>query len=307
MSKCAKIKRGSGPARPASKCGFSRRGIYSRGVFVGKLVSSFFMFILAAAPAWAQQRPLRTDDAELLELGRIRAEFGMEFLQNQRFSLSGLEGDLSRLGVMGIQVGVGQYAEFQISGVLQDYLSISKRSAALRPPDAQGTSTQDFGDIVLATKLKLASEKGMRPALAFKFGVQLPNSSQTKGLGTDETQFYSGILAAKSIGRARLMGNLGLAILGNPVGAGQADLLTYGAGIIVPLNPRLNLVGEINGREATAQEKIGNESQGQARFGIQLRAAGLRWEAAGLAGLRSLDPDHGVVFGIAYEFKAFQK
>jgi hypothetical protein len=208
---------------------------------------------------------------------------------------------------MGLQVGVGEYAEFQISGVLQDYLSISKRYPAERPPDITGNSTHDFGDIVLATKLKLAAEKGARPALAFKFGVQLPNASQTKGLGTDETQFYGGMLVSKRIGQARLLGNLGLAILGNPVGSGQADLLTYGAGFILPVHPKINLVGEINGREATAQEKTGNESQSQVRFGIQIRAAGLRWDMAGVAGLHTYDPDTGVVIGIAYDFKAFHK
>ncbi len=264
-------------------------------------------FLVAAAPISAQQRPLRTDDAELLDLGKVRTELGLEFLQNQRFSLSGLEGDLARLGVMGLQVGVGEYAEFQMSGVLQDYLSIKQRYPAARPPDVTGNSTNDFGDILLAAKLKLAPEKGARPALAFKFGVQLPNASQTTGLGNDETQFYATMLASKRIGRARLLGNLGMAILGNPVGSGQADLLTYGAAFILPVHAKVNLVAEVNGREATAQEKTGNESQGQARLGVQFRAAGLRWDLAGVAGLHSYDPDTGVVMGITYEFKAFHK
>jgi hypothetical protein len=35
--------------------------------------------------ARGQQRPLRTDDAEILKTGRVRAEVGVEFLQKQRF------------------------------------------------------------------------------------------------------------------------------------------------------------------------------------------------------------------------------
>ena len=32
-------------------------------------------------PVWGQQRPLKTDDAELVGTGRIRSELGVEFLQ----------------------------------------------------------------------------------------------------------------------------------------------------------------------------------------------------------------------------------
>ena len=77
--------------------------------------------------AFAQQRPLRTDDAELLPTGHVRADVGVEFLQGQRFSLSGLDGDLTRLGVASIHVGLG-YAEFEISGVGQDLYSVSSRT-----------------------------------------------------------------------------------------------------------------------------------------------------------------------------------
>src|SRR5512136_2605406 len=84
--------------------------------------------------SYGQQRPLRTDDAELLKTGMVRAELGVEFLQGQRYSLSGLRGDLTRLGVASIQIGVGDYAEFKISGVAQDILSVSSRTG--QPPIA---------------------------------------------------------------------------------------------------------------------------------------------------------------------------
>jgi len=62
----------------------------------------FLVCLIFAYTASGQQRPLKTDDAEILGTGRIRAEFGAEFLQGQRFSLSGLRGDLTRLGVSSI-------------------------------------------------------------------------------------------------------------------------------------------------------------------------------------------------------------
>ncbi len=263
-------------------------------------------FFLMATPALSQQRPLRTDDASLLTMGRTRIEFGFEFLQGQKYPLSGLEGDLTRIGVAGVHVGVGQYAEFQVSGVIRDFLSVSRRMPPVIPPDFGGNSTSDFGDLVLATKLKLAGEQGIRPAMAFRFAVQLPNASNESGLGTDSMKFYASLLIAKQLGRARLLANTGVAILQSPVQAGsQADLVTYGLAAILPLHPIINLAGEINGRGGA--ERLGNESQSQARLGLQIFTAGLRWDVAGVAGLESTDANSGFVFGVTYEFQAFAK
>lgn len=256
--------------------------------------------------AFGQQRPLKTDDAEILATGRIRLGFGVEFLQEQKYSLSGLEGDLTRLGVTNIQVGVGEYAEFQISGVIQDFLSVTGRSEAVSPPTFTGDSTNDFGNLVLATKLKLVEERRIIPAMAFKFAVELPNANQENGLGTDQTQFYASILFKKHLGKAQILGNLGLAILGSPVEAGkQADLLTYGLGTIIPVHSRVNLVAEIYGR--SGPERVGNENQSQVRAGVQLRTGPLVWDVAGLWGLEQYDPKSGVIFGATYEFQAFKR
>ncbi len=262
-----------------------------------------------ALPARGQQRPLKTDDAELLAVGHIRSELAIEFLQKQKYSLSGLEGDLTRAGIASVNVGVGQYAEFQISGVFQDFLSVSQRSSNPPiPPSFTGNSTSDFGDLVLATKIKLATEKGARPAFAFKFAVELPNAKHDSGLGNDQTQFYSSVLVSKRVGGARLLGNVGLAILGNPVVVGrQADVLTYGLGVLLPVHPKLTLAGEINGRKGPSPERVGNEDQSVARLGLQIRAAGLRWDLGGMAGFRHFDADSGIYVGITHEFKAFNK
>ena len=277
------------------------------------LVNRQFKGLLLAAvllgsgiPSLAQQRPLKTDDADIVPTGRVRLEFGVEFLQGQRFSLSGLEGDLTRLGVADVHVGVGEYAEFQISGVVQDFLSVSRRTPAAIEPNFAGDATSDVGDLVLATKLKLMPERKSHPGVAFKFAVQLPNASNESGLGTDETNFFASLLLAKHVGRAHFLGNLGLAILGSPVAPNsQADLLTYGVAILVPVRRKIHLVGEIHGRQGP--ERLGNESQSQVRLGAQVQAGGLRWDVAGIAGLKKFDPDSGLTVGITYEFQAFNR
>jgi hypothetical protein len=167
------------------RCLFMRTGrIFPRGGCVLKW-QRFLLSVCLIFPGvvFGQQRPLQTDDAETLQVGRVRASVGAEFLQSQRYTLSGLQGDLLRLGVTAIHVGVGEYAEFQISGVLQDVLSISSRTEPVVPPTISGDSTNAFGNLVLGTKLKFVSEKGNRPAIAFKFAVELPNTNQATGLG----------------------------------------------------------------------------------------------------------------------------
>jgi hypothetical protein len=257
--------------------------------------------------AIGQQRPLRTDDAEILQTGRIRLELGVEFLQGQRYSLSGLEGNLNRLGVAGIHIGVGEFAEFQISGVVQDYLSISERTEPVIPPAFTGDSTSDFGDLVLGTKLKLAGEKGRRPAMAFKFAVQLPNASLDSGLGTNQTEFFASLLFKKRFGGSQILADVGFAILGSPVHAGsQTDPLTYGVAAVVPLRHRLNVVAEVNGRQGPSG-RTGNENKSQARTGIQFWTGRLRWDVGGVAGLTRYDPKSGIVAGITYEFQGFKR
>jgi hypothetical protein len=258
-------------------------------------------------PASAQQRPLRTDDAEILKTGMVRLESGVEFLQRKRYSLSGLEGDLMRLGVSAVHVGVGEYAEFQISGVFQDVLSVSNRTDPVIPPNFTGDSTNDFGDLILGTKLKLAGEKGRRPAVAFKFAVELPNAKYDSGLGTNETEFYASLLFKKQLGRPQILANVGFAILGSPVLQGrQADPLTYGIGAVVPLRKGIRFVAEINGRHGPSG-RVGNENSSQARAGFQFRTGGLRWDVGGVAGLMDYDPKSGVVVGVTYEFQGFNR
>ena len=254
-----------------------------------------------------QERPLRTDDAEILKTGKIRFGFGIEFLQDQRYSLSGLEGDLIRLGVSSIQIGVGEYAEFQISGVIQDVLSVSDRTEPVIPPTFSGDSTSDFGDLVLGAKLKFFGEKGRRPAMAFKFAVELPNAKHDSGLGTDQTEFYSSLLFKKHFGRAQVLADVGFAILGSPVLQGrQTDPLTYGFAAIVPVYRSFDFVAEINGRQGPSG-RVGNENKSQVRAGIRFSTGRIRWDLAGVAGLMDFDPKSGIVAGITYEFQGFKR
>src|SRR5215510_12938809 len=102
----------------------------------------------------AQQRPLQTQDPAIIAPGNLSLEFGVDFFQNAKYPQSGLQGDLTSVGVIGINVGLGEIVEFQIQGIAHNFLSINQRMAAPITPslNASGTSTSDYGDLLMSTK-----------------------------------------------------------------------------------------------------------------------------------------------------------
>ena len=89
-------------------------------------VGLIFFFALAQAVS-AQQRPLITEDVDIIPPGTLRIEAGIDFLQGAKFPVSGLTGDETRVGVIGVTIGFAPNVEFQIEGVAQNFLSINTR------------------------------------------------------------------------------------------------------------------------------------------------------------------------------------
>jgi hypothetical protein len=276
-------------------------------VFPKTLVLACFAMVLSVAQA--QQRPLLTEDVDIIPPGSIRIETGLDFLQGAKFPVSGLTGDLTRVAVIGINIGFSPNVEFQIEGVAQNYLSINTRGASAIPlaiaPGAN--STNDTGDFILATKIKLRSETKRGPSLGFRFGVQLPNSNQTRGIGLNQTNAFGSVLIGKKFGRDgrfNTFGNLGIAILTAPTQLfTQNDVITYGAAGIFRINKQFSVAGEVNGRANTrpGDGPLGTESQAEARLGMQIRASGLRFDFAGIKGLTRFTHDTGVTVGVTYD------
>ncbi|HVF57424.1 MAG TPA: hypothetical protein VM934_14820 [Pyrinomonadaceae bacterium] len=271
-----------------------------------------FALILAlgcAGLASAQQRPLITEDVDVLPPGTLRIEAGIDFMQNAKFPASGLTGDLTRIGVIGINVGLSPNVEFQIEGVAQQFLSINSASPnpAIPRGFAGGNSTNDVGDFTLATKIKLRNETRRGPSLGFRFGVDLPNTNETRGLGVNQTNAFGTILVGKKFGRdGRLntFGNIGIGILTAPTERfTQNDVLLYGVAGIFRINHQINLAGEIAGRANTRNGRapLGTEPLSEARLGLQIKATGLRFDFAGIAGLTDFSPRSGITFGVTYD------
>src|SRR3954469_2581763 len=124
--------------------------------------------------ASAQQRPLITEDVEIIPPGSLRIETGLDFMQGAKFPVSGITGDLTRVGVIGVTIGMGPNVEFQIEGVAQNFVSINSRGASAIPLDLVpgANSTNGTGDFTIAAKFKLRNETRRGPSLGFRFGVE---------------------------------------------------------------------------------------------------------------------------------------
>jgi hypothetical protein len=237
---------------------------------------------------------------------------GVDFLQNVKFPLSGLKGDLTRVGDIRVRTGFASNVELQVEGTLRNFLAIDSQTIPSPIPlNISGNSTTDSGDFVISTKIKIRNETRNLPALGVKFGFQMPNSDQARGIGTNQINVFGKVLVQKRFGRhtgrvpfANIYGNIGLGIMTAPLASfTQNDVLLYGLAGIFRLNDHINLVSEVNGRASTRSgtAPIGTESTGQFRVGTQIRASGLRFDTAAVFGLTRFSPKTGITFGVTYQ------
>src|SRR5688500_3327991 len=150
--------------------------------------------LVAAAPAAAQQRPLVTEDPEVIGAGLVLLEGGVDYSRDILFPASGLQGNLLRAPTLGVSLGISSIAELQIDGGLYNRLAITHSGVGPAPLASQlditGSSTHDVEDIVLATKIRVLTETASRPAFGVRFATKLPNASNESGLGLDTTDFH---------------------------------------------------------------------------------------------------------------------
>jgi hypothetical protein len=251
-----------------------------------------------------------TEDPEPIGSGRVLIEGGVDFAHDQQYPASGLEGNLWRMPTLGVSIGISSIAELQIDGGF-NRLTIDKRTPAALADllTVTGNSTHDVEDLVVATKIRLLAEGGKHPAFGLRLATRLPNAENESGLGLDTTDFYVSLLGAKTVRSIRVVGNVGLGILPDPVeGHRQNDVLTYGASFARALTDRAEVVGEVNGRASTRSGTAfpGTETRGLLNVGARYTRSAVRLDTAVFFGLTTVDPTIGFTAGFTYVFNAFQ-
>ena len=276
-----------------------------------RLLALAALICTVSAPAAAQQRPLVTEDPETIGAERVLVEAGFDYMRDVEYRASGLEGNLRRLPLIGISFGIGSIGEVQIDGGLHNQLSITDRRPAplSHMLVVEGDSTSSVEDLVIGSKVRLLSEGVARPALGLRSATRLPNASNESGIGLDTMDFYSSLLVAKTVRSVRVVGNIGLGILGDPTrGDRQNDVLTYGVSFARAITEAAEVVGEINGRKDTREgdPPPGTESRSAARFGGRYTVGSFRGDAFLMFGLTEHDPGVGFGAGFTYVFSGFR-
>jgi len=279
-----------------------------------RFVSLFVASVLACVPAAAiaQQRPLVTEDPETIGAGRVLVETGLDYGRGVEYPVSGLTGQLLRVPLIGVSVGISSIAELQFDGGLHNRLTITQRNPAAPLADlvtATGGSTSSVEDLVIATKVRILGETAERPAFGIRLATKLPNASNESGIGLDTTDFLASLLVGKTVRSVRTVINAGFAILGDPVVANrQTDVVTYGVSLARALTQAAEVVGEVNGyfdtRDHTPDRP--GTTRSTARLGARYTVGGWRGDAALVFGLTSRDPAIGFAAGFTYVFSAFQ-
>ena len=257
-------------------------------------------------PLFSQQYPVSAETPSVLAGGTARAEVGVGEFLNQPFPLSGLDGDLTKIGMLRFGFSYDGAVELQFDGTLLDVLRVKSRGSAFNRAIATTKSvTADIGDFTLWTKFRLVSEYNSFSAVSIRFGVQLPNASNESGLGIDEFNFYSSLLFEKHYAGIQWVVNAGLGILGDPVTwSEQHDTFIFAFGSYIPVGDKSTLVLETAGR--TGHHGIGVYRLANAKIGAQTSFSGLSWKLLGVMSFAPSDNSKGLELGIGYEFAVIE-
>jgi hypothetical protein len=250
----------------------------------------------------SQQYPISTETPQILPAGGAHAEVGFGRYEDQTFPLSGLEGTLTKLGILRFGFSYDNNVELQFEGTILDLLDVKSRREAFDSAEATTNSvTGDIGDFTLWTKFRLISEYHFFSTVSIRFGVQLPNASNESGLGIDEFDFYSSFLFEKHYAGIRWVVNAGLGILGNPARlSDQHDTFIFAFGSYIPIRENSTIVLETAGR--TGHQGIGVYRLANAKAGAQTMLAGLSWKLAGVMSFSRSDNSKGADLVVGYDF-----
>jgi len=268
------------------------------------------LLLSVSANAFAQQRPLVTEDPETVGSGIILLEGGFDYQRDLFYPTSGLTGHLLRLPMLGVSFGISSIAEIQIDGGLYNRLTVTSREPAPLSGELMftGDRTTDIEDLVIATKIRLVGEAPGRPAFALRIATRLPNASTESGIGLDTTDFFASVLVGKTVESIRIVGNGGVGILTDPTrGFRQNDVITYGLSFARAVLQGVEVVGEVNGRVQTRDNDTppGTESRSVLRVGGRFTRGTVRLDGGLLIGLTSRDPSVGFTAGLTWVFRGF--
>ncbi|MBI4547022.1 MAG: transporter [Ignavibacteriae bacterium] len=227
--------------------------------------------ILLVLPIWNlySQRPvILTEDARTLGAGHIESGIGIEYYKKSQAPANDFPQSQIRLLVSSTHIGVAENVD----------LDLDWRGRLLARFE-HGEEGSDWGDLMIASKINLITEREITPSIGIRSAVKLPNTSYLPyRLGSDQTDYYLHLLISKMIQNVNLSLNVGLGILGNPGAAGsQDDSYIYSAAATVPIGDRFQSFAEVFGFTGYFE----NDHKLIMRFGTSMELQGLQWNLYG--------------------------
>ena len=255
--------------------------------------------IVLAMPAAAQVRDsaaphlaaLRTGTLLFPPPGVLIVALGVEYMPDITNDLAGVRGALMRLPTVGLKLGLADQAMFQVSWLAYNRLRVDEQQDP--PPLGRrlGAVSTDWGDVTVATLIRLRAEQGGWPACGLRFAAELPNSNEVLGIGDNTTDVFASALMARTFAsRLGVYTDLGVGILTERTRTfAQNDVMTYGVLADWRARDRLHMVGEVAGQWSTRGALPGTGSRGELRAGVDLRRGALQWTALAVHGLTGRD------------------
>lgn len=238
---------------------------------------STMILMLALAPGLFAGQPFEVESARLLVPGAMKIETVAEF----QTSADGRETAIPLL----FEAGFPHNWELTIEPV--PYTSIQpKHSRSVNGP----------GDLEVTLTHLLSAETASRPAFAIAAEVKFPTANNDL-IGTGKTDYALLGIASKRFGAFDTHFNLGYTFVGSPAGANLGNIVNYGVGVSLAVQPKLSLVSEILGNTSSAPDAAeGNAGGGS----VTPEAAG--GETSALIGLQyKVSPLVGAGIGLIYD------
>ena len=240
--------------------------------------------------------------------GVMRASLGVEYMPAISNDLAGVHGELLRAPTLGLELGLADHAVFMVSWPAYNRLRV--HSQVEPPPLGRklGRVSSDWGDLTVATLIRLYAGHGRWPGAGIRFAAKLPNSNEKLGIGENTTDVFATALLARSFGRRlSLYADLGLGILTKPASLfAQDDVFSYGLMVDARVRERLRAVAEVTGHAATHTPAPGTGDQSELRAGLELTGRTVHWSALAVRSLRGPDSGLGVSLNASTSFSVLR-